>query len=178
MVTSSLKHRASRAAQLAAVALVAIVVAACGSSSSSSYTPGGTTNSGASSTSSAGGGSATVIVGSVSGYGKALETGSGKPLYLLTADGTNSSKCDSACAKVWPPLTVSGSPTAGSGANSSMLSTFKRSDGTEQVSYDGHPLYTYTGPGGSGSGIASFGGIWYLVSADGKPIKHTSGNGY
>jgi len=155
------------------VALIAAValIAGCGSSSSKSSTSGGGGSSG--------GGSSTVMVAKISGYGSALVTGSGKSLYVLSSDPSDGSKCTGSCAKIWPPLTVSGSPSAGSGASSSMLSTFKRADGTTQVLYDKQALYTYSSPGAtSGEGVASFGGTWYLVAPSGKPIKHSSAGGY
>jgi predicted lipoprotein with Yx(FWY)xxD motif len=156
------------AALIAAVALIA----GCGSSSSSnsSSSSGGGSSSG---------GSGTVKVAKLSGYGTALVTASGKSVYLLTSDPAGSSKCSGSCAKIWPPVTVSGSPSAGSGVDSSKLSTFKRSDGTTQVLYDKHALYTYSGQGStSGEGQASFGGVWYLVGPNGAAIKKSSAGGY
>lgn len=122
---------------------------------------------------------ASVTTTKVSGYGTVLATASGKPLYLLTADPSGGSSCSGACAKQWPPLTVTGKPSAGPGVNTSMLSSFTRSDGTEQVLYDGHALYTHSGLSASAvAGTAADGGIWYLVSPSGKPIKSTTGSGY
>ena len=155
------------AALIAAFALIA----GCGSSSSS--------NSSSSGGGSSSGGSGTVKVAKLSGYGSALVTASGKSVYLLSTDPSGSSKCSGKCAKVWVPVTVSGSPSAGSGADSSKLSTFKRSDGTTQVLYDKHALYTFTGQGStSGEGQASFGGVWYLVGPNGAAIKKSSAGGY
>lgn len=114
------------------------------------------------------------------GLRKVLATAKGTPLYLFTGDPAGGSKCVGACAKQWEPLTVSGKPTAGSGANAEMLSTFKRSDGHTQVLYNGHALYTHssTASAGSVAGTASDGGIWYLVSPAGKAITHTNSGGY
>jgi predicted lipoprotein with Yx(FWY)xxD motif len=155
------------AALIAAVALIA----ACGSSSSS--------NSSSSGGGSSSGGSGTVKVTKISGYGSALVTASGKSVYLLSTDPAGSSKCSGSCAKTWIPVTVSGSPSAGSGADSSKLSSFKRSDGTTQVLYDKHALYTFSGQGAtSGEGQASFGGVWYLVAPSGSAIKKSSSGGY
>lgn len=174
----------NRVTHICAAVSIALLVGACGSSSSGGRaSTGGASSSGAAATSStasapSGDSSSTVAIITVPGYGKVLGTGAGKALYMLTADPSNSSKCDSTCASVWPPLTVTGKPTAGNGISSSMLSEFKRSDGKEQVSYNGHPLYTYTGPtAASGEGLASYGGIWYLLDANGKPVKKTLGNG-
>lgn len=118
---------------------------------------------------------------SVPGYGRVLASSSGQPLYLLTADRAGASSCSGACAQQWPPLTVQGTPTAGAGVSASLLSTFKRSDGSEQVAYGGHALYTYAGGGpgpAPGAGMAADGGVWYLVSPTGKLVKSTNAGGY
>ena len=115
----------------------------------------------------------------VSGYGQVLATSKGTPLYVFTGDPSGGSKCAGACAKQWEPFTVSGKPTAGSGASSGMLSTFKRTDGRTQVLYNGHALYTHSGASAASvAGTASDGGIWYLVSPAGKPITKTNSGGY
>jgi predicted lipoprotein with Yx(FWY)xxD motif len=156
----------------AALLAVVALMAGCGSSSSSS-------NSSSSGGGSSSGGSGTVKVAKLSGYGSALVTASGKSVYLLSTDPAGSSKCSGKCAKIWVPVTVSGTASAGSGADSSKLSTFKRSDGTTQVLYDKHALYTFTGQGStSGEGQASFGGVWYLVAPNGTAIKKSSAGGY
>lgn len=147
--------------------LVATGLAACGSSSSS----------GGSGTTSAS--QATVSAKKVPGYGTVLVNSSGQALYLLTSDPSGASKCTGACAKAWPPLKATGKPTAGPGATSSELSSFKRSDGGTQVSYDKHALYTFARGGlVSGEGIASNGGIFYLVAPTGKPVTKTTTGGY
>jgi predicted lipoprotein with Yx(FWY)xxD motif len=115
----------------------------------------------------------------VPGYGTVLATTHGSPLYLLTADPSGGSSCTGACASQWPPLTASGKPTAGPGTNQSLLSRFKRADGSVQVLYAEHALYTHPGTTATAvAGTASDGGIWYLVSPSGKPIKTTNGSGY
>jgi predicted lipoprotein with Yx(FWY)xxD motif len=123
-------------------------------------------------------GSATVSTMTVVGYGKVLAT-SGRPLYLLSSDPPGGSRCTGGCTSTWPPLTATGRPTAGPGADSSLLSTFKRADGKTQVLYDKHALYTHSGRGlVSGAGVRSQGGIWYLVAPSGKALKKTKSGGY
>lgn len=123
-------------------------------------------------------GSATVSTMTVIGYGKALAT-SGHPLYLLSSDPPRGSRCTGKCTATWSPLTAKGAPTAGPGVESSLLSTFKRADGSTQVLYDGHALYTHKGRGlVSGAGVRSEGGTWYLVAPSGKPIKATKRGDY
>jgi predicted lipoprotein with Yx(FWY)xxD motif len=167
--TSVRRRLTVRLAFVAALIAAVALIAGCGGSSSNSSSSGG----------GASGGSSTVNVAKISGYGSALVTASGKSVYLLSTDPAGSSKCTGKCAKIWVPVTVSGSPSGGSGVDSSKLSTFKRGDGTTQVLYNKQALYTFTGQGAtSGEGQASFGGVWYLVAPSGAAIKKSSSGGY
>ena len=108
--------------------------------------------------------------------GMALADSRGRALYLWEADKHGTSTCSGACAAVWPAVTVSGAPLAGSGVDKALLGTVKRADGTEQVTYNGHPLYYYvgdTGPGtAKGQGSKDFGASWYVLSAKGVKIDN------
>lgn len=167
-----------------AVVAVALALAACGSSGSGSGS--GSSGSGTSgpanssqTTQTTQTAHATLTTTKVAGYGTVLATGKGAPVYLLTADPKGGSSCTGSCAGAWPPLTVTGKPTAGSGVDASMLSTFKRTDGSAQVLYNGHALYTHPGLSATAAaGSAANGGIWYLVSPSGKAITKTTGSGY
>ncbi len=101
---------------------------------------------------------------------------SGRTLYLFEADKTSKSTCSGPCAKAWPPVRTSGKPTAASGAKASLIGTTKRSDGTAQVTYDGHPLYLFvkdTKAGTTkGEGSKAFGADWYVVQPNGKKIDN------
>jgi predicted lipoprotein with Yx(FWY)xxD motif len=102
--------------------------------------------------------------------GTVLTNNLGFTLYLLTADSPTRSNCTSfLCTSVWPPVLASGGGTAGTGVQQSMLGTLHLANGTVQVTYGGHPLYTYLGdrkPGQTtGQGVSSFGGVWYVLSA-------------
>ncbi len=101
--------------------------------------------------------------------GKVLATSKGMTLYLYTPDGKNKSVCTGSCAQAWPPLMTKGKPVAAMGVNKSLLGTTKRANGKLQVTYNGHPLYTYvadTKPGDvAGEGV---GGIWFVVNASGN----------
>lgn len=157
------------------VLVAGLCLAACGGSSTP--TSSGTTSS-TSSTAAAKAGAATgggtVITASSTTYGTILADSSGRTLYMLTADTPTKSICTGACPPIWPPLTVTGSPTAGSGVKASLLGTITRSDGSHQVTYNGHPLYTFvkdSAPGQvNGEGINHFGGIWYVLNAAGDPV--------
>jgi predicted lipoprotein with Yx(FWY)xxD motif len=65
-------------------------------------------------------------------------------------------------------------PTAASGAKASLLGTTKRSDGTEQVTYNQHPLYLFAGDTASGQtkgqGSPGFGAPWYVLAPGGNQI--------
>ena len=105
----------------------------------------------------------TTTIGGVS----VLTNASGRTIYSFAPDTPNHSTCYGTCAAYWPPVT--GTPTAGPGVTLSKLGTIARTDGTIQVTYDGHPLYTYigdTGPGqASGNNIDLNGGFWHEVPA-------------
>jgi predicted lipoprotein with Yx(FWY)xxD motif len=114
---------------------------------------------------------ATVKTGS-SALGKIVVDGKSHTLYLFEKDKHGKSACSGACAQNWPPLLTKGTPKAGTGARSSLLGTTKRPDGTTQVTYNKHPLYTFVAdkgkPGSTkGEGIDAFGAKWYVVAAKG-----------
>jgi predicted lipoprotein with Yx(FWY)xxD motif len=100
----------------------------------------------------------------------------GRALYLFVADTGTTSTCAGACAKEWPPLTTAGAPVAGAGVDATLLSTTPRSDGTTQLTYNGHPLYYYDddkGPGTTkGQGELSYGAKWYVLTPAGAKIDN------
>lgn len=115
-----------------------------------------------------------------SGGGEALSVGSGAfliaangmTLYMLTTDPAGASKCTGGCANNWPPLTLTGQLSAGTGVNASLLGTTVRADGSTQVTYNGHPLYYYRGDSAPGDQNGEgAGGVWFVVSASGDAIK-------
>ncbi|HEY5301828.1 MAG TPA: hypothetical protein VIJ55_14225 [Acetobacteraceae bacterium] len=119
-------------------------------------------------------GPATVTLAQKAPFGGYLTDSTGRALYLFTADRNHASACDGACAAAWPPLTVTGTPTAGEGVKASMLGVVPRKSGAKQVTYDGKPLYYFKGDSAAGStageGIDHFGGEWYLLSPKGGKI--------
>jgi predicted lipoprotein with Yx(FWY)xxD motif len=109
--------------------------------------------------------------------GKILVDGRARTLYLFEKDKKGKSACSGACATNWPPLLTKGKPKAGSGIKASLLGTTKRSDGTTQVTYNKHPLYTFVvdknKPGSTkGEGIDAFGAEWYVLGSNGKKIEN------
>ena len=106
--------------------------------------------------------------------GKALVDSRGRTLYLFTKDSGTKSTCSGACATAWPPLRATGTPTVSGGAKASQVGTTMRSDGKQQVTYNGHPLYRFVKDTKSrdtnGEGLTAFGGSWYAVSPTGNRI--------
>jgi predicted lipoprotein with Yx(FWY)xxD motif len=112
----------------------------------------------------------------VGDLGKVLVDPEGRTLYFFDKDqhslySAKSSGCYGPCAENWPPLLTEGEPEAEDGAYPTKLSTLKRKDGTLQVTYYGHPLYTYVGdkkPGeANGNDVKAFGGQWHAGDPNG-----------
>jgi predicted lipoprotein with Yx(FWY)xxD motif len=110
--------------------------------------------------------------------GPILVNSKGHTLYLFKKDKNGKSACSASCATFWPPLLRHGKPTAGSGVKASLLGTTRRSNGSLQVTYNKHPLYTYTldtkAGQTKGEGVLAFGARWYAVSARGTAVVKTS----
>lgn len=114
-------------------------------------------------------GSSSALLKTAPVHGVAVLTNArGYTLYWFAPDTPTKSTCYGTCAVYWPPVT--GSPVAGPGVTGK-LGTIERSGGATQVTYDGHPLYTYVGdsaPGqATGNNINLNGGLWYEMAASG-----------
>ena len=156
-----------RMIKIAGAAALMLVLAACSKSSSSSSAAAGD-----------GGGSAAAVNLATTSLGSTLVDGTGRTLYLFENDTSSASTCTGACAGTWPALTTSGAPTAGSGVDASMLSTTTRDDGTTQVTYNGHPVYRYSGDSKAGdTNGQDVGGVWYAFSPSGDKIDNADAAG-
>jgi len=106
--------------------------------------------------------------------GTFLVDGHGRTLYLFQKDKTKRSTCSGACATDWPPLLTSGKAKASGAVRKALLGTTKRSDGSTQVTYKGHPLYTYSGDqkagDTNGQAVSAYGARWYAVLPSGKRV--------
>ena len=195
-MSHAVRHRRLTGARLLLVlAAFALVAAACGdddddvASSPTTTSATATTAAGAASTTTAapassggdyGGAGPTTTAAGAAGTTVAVEvsdsslgqilTVDGKTVYAFTPDTAGVSTCYDACADNWPALT--GEATAGEGLDASLFATAPRTDGTTQVTVDGHPLYYFAAdaaPGDTnGQGV---GDKWYVVGADGALIK-------
>jgi predicted lipoprotein with Yx(FWY)xxD motif len=99
-------------------------------------------------------------------------------LYLFAKDRNGKSACSGSCARFWPPLLSQDKPTAGPGVKPSLIGTTRRSNGSRQVTYNRHPLYTYAldkrAGQTNGEGNSAFGAKWYVVSARGTAVIKAS----
>lgn len=163
---------------LAALALVAaLVIAGCGGGGGSSsaesrgYGGGGGTTGEVTAAPNPEEGATFVSVASVDGLGQILVDSAGHTLYDFHKDKGTTSSCYGACAEAWPPLLTEGEPHASNGAQEGMIGTTMRKDGNEQVTYNGRPLYTFTGDTGpgeaNGNNVNAFGAEWYALTPSG-----------
>ncbi len=162
--------------------LMAMLIAACGSTSNTTTTGSGgaysaspttaaTATPASTPTTSSSGGSAAIIktaTATVKGKSETILTNAdGKTLYYFTADTATTAACTTGCISNWPPLlfTGSGSPTS-SATLSGKLSAQTDANGN-QVQYNGHFLYIFSGDTAAGQtngeGIA---GKWFVATVD------------
>ena len=110
--------------------------------------------------------------------GDVLLDSEGKALYMFKNDSDGESACYADCEKQWPPLIAEGDPSAGTGADADLLGTIERTDGFEQVTYKGMPLYHFAKDTSAGSvkgqGVKD---LWYVVDAEGSIVEDTAGDG-
>ena len=168
-------RRPGRLLVLPAIAAAAAGLAACGSSGTSSSASGNSTGSTSSATTAAvtaAGLKTTTINGT-----KVLTNAQGFVLYSFGPDTKNMSKCNGTCATNWPPVKP------GSGATvKSPFASIKRSDGSTQLSFLGHPLYTFKGDTtagqATGNGVNADGGVWHeALASAGTAAASTSSSG-
>ena len=157
-----------------AVAAAAAVLAACGSSGTSSAGGSGSTGTSSPAAATTGNLKTTTIGGAT-----VLTNAKGFTLYSFAPDTPTKSNCNGTCAQFWPPVK---GPATASGVKGT-FGTIKRSDGSTQATFDGHPLYTFaadTAPGqAKGNGLNAQGGVWHEITTSGTaaPVSTSSSGG-
>jgi predicted lipoprotein with Yx(FWY)xxD motif len=150
-------------------------LATCSSSGTSSTSSG----SGSTSTSSPAAATAGSLKTTTIGGATVLTNSKGFTLYSFAPDTSTKSNCNGTCAQNWPPVQ---GPATASGVKGT-FGTIKRSDGSTQATFDGHPLYTFVGdtaPGqAKGNGLNAAGGLWHEITTSGTAPagSSTSGSG-
>jgi predicted lipoprotein with Yx(FWY)xxD motif len=142
-----------------------VLLAACGSSGSGGHS---SAQPGAAGSSSGTAASAQLVAAS-SKKGTILTDG-GRTLYSYQPDTSTASNCNAGCTPTWLPVT--GTAAAGMGVSAGGLGTITRSDGSMQVTYNGHPVYEYSGDHAAGD-ITGDGvdGLWHLVMVGAAPAS-------
>jgi predicted lipoprotein with Yx(FWY)xxD motif len=165
-------------ASAALLAALTIALAACGGGDDEgpgTAAPAAPTTAAPTTTASQEASGATVAVAN-SKLGDILVDADGRTLYAFTKDQGDQSACSGQCATNWPALT--GTATAGTGAQATLLSSAMQTDGNSQVTYDGRPLYYFAGdakPGDiNGQGV---GNVWFVLSASGDLVKAKASGG-
>ena len=156
--------------------LLVLVLSSCGTTTTSSPppssnapTPTPTTSAATPTSSTSSAGNVVVKTATITVGGKqttVLTNVQGMTLYYFTPDTATTTACTGGCASNWPPLLASGSQVAASTQLSGALATLNDANG-DQVTYNGHPLYTYkadSAPGqANGQGV---GGKWFVATPD------------
>jgi predicted lipoprotein with Yx(FWY)xxD motif len=155
--------------------VAALVIAGCGgggSSTSKAESSGMGGGEGSTVKAATGGSGGTIGTTEIEGLGTVLVDSEGLTVYEYTPDSGTTSNCYGGCAKIWPPVIAKGKPTAGEGAMASALGTTKRKDGTLQVTYDGHPLYTFAEDSApSEANGQEVEGTWFALNESGAAVK-------
>ncbi|MEX0863657.1 MAG: hypothetical protein WD269_02135 [Acidimicrobiia bacterium] len=143
-----------------------LVVSACagGDDGGGTTAPQGTTGPGSSAP--AGGDGVTTAN---TDLGTILVDPDGRTMYVFTQDTEGESTCYDDCAALWP--SVPADAPIGSGLDASLFGSTTRTDGASQLTLDGQPLYIYTPDTAPGDTLGQgFGGVWFVVGADGAMI--------
>ncbi len=123
-------------------------------------------------------GEATLTAAEVPGLGAVLVNSEGLTVYEFAKDKGTTSSCYGAYEERWPPVTATDMPTAGEGTAAAQLGTTKRKDGSMQVTYAGHPLYTFVADKSpreaNGNGSDAFGGLWWALDEAGSAVEDTA----
>jgi predicted lipoprotein with Yx(FWY)xxD motif len=153
---------------LPAAAGAAAALAACSSAGAASPSPA------ASSSSPAAAAASSVKTAQIAGA-TVLTSSKGFTLYSFAPDTPTTSKCNGTCAANWPPVK---GPVTAAGVTGT-FSTIKRSDGSAQATFDGHPLYTFVGdtaPGqATGNGLNAAGGVWHEITTSASTAPAPAG---
>jgi predicted lipoprotein with Yx(FWY)xxD motif len=154
---------------LPAAATAAAALVACSSAGASPSPSASSTSSAAAAA------TGTVKTATIAGV-TVLTNSKGFTLYSFAPDTPTTSKCNGTCAQNWPPVT---GPVTAAGITGT-FGTIKRSDGSIQATFDGHPLYTFAGdtaPGqAKGNGLNAAGGLWHEITTSGTAAPAPAGS--
>jgi predicted lipoprotein with Yx(FWY)xxD motif len=158
-----------------AVLAIALIAAGCGSSAGGSPYSSAPYGSAVQASAPSGIDGAARVGVANSRLGRIVVDNKGRTLYHFEKDTTRRSACYGLCATYWPPLLGHGEPVARTGVRQSLLGVTRRANGSEQVTYAGHPLYRFVEDRRAGQtkgeGLHDFGAGWDVLSPAGKKIE-------
>lgn len=114
--------------------------------------------------------SGVVITTGESEFGTMLFNEKGQAIYIWELEESTKAECYEDCAKEWPPVLTDGAPRATGSVNNELLGTTQRTDGSIQVTYNGHPLYYYAHEKAGEvkcHNVSTHGGLWWVIQPSG-----------
>lgn len=152
------------------------IAALAGCSSPTTTTP----STGSSSGATAAPASSTEAKTATTSLGQIIVDGTGKTAYFFDKDTANSgtSACTGGCASLWPAIESATTTPVVTGITGT-VGTIVGTNGGNQVTINGRPIYTYTPDAAAGDVTGQgFGGVWWVVSPAGDEVKTAAGSGY
>lgn len=149
----------------------ALVLAACSSDGGSDTTTpsGDTSTTVANETTTSGAEAMNGVHTSETDLGTILVDGDGFTLYAFVPDTDGESTCYDQCAETWPA--VPGNTEIGSDLDASLFGTAARTDGGDQLTVNGQPLYRFAPDANPGdTGGQGLNDVWFVVDANGSMV--------
>lgn len=112
-----------------------------------------------------------VITTGDSEFGPMLFNDKGQAIYIWELEESTKAECYGDCAVLWPPVLSDGAPRAAGSVSNELLGTTERTDGSTQVTYNGHPLYYYAHEKAGEvkcHNIRTHGGLWWVIQPNGN----------
>lgn len=131
---------------------------------------GGRENNGTQKTESAKATIGVVITTGDSEFGTMLFNDKEQAIYIWELEESTKAECYEECADAWPPVLTHGAPRAAGSVSNELLGTTERTDGSTQVTYNGHPLYYYAHEKAGEvkcHNISTHGGLWWVIQPSG-----------
>ncbi|MCU1362734.1 MAG: hypothetical protein JWM55_562 [Acidimicrobiaceae bacterium] len=124
----------------------------------------------------------TIVVSQNKTWGPTLTLKDGDTIYRLVKDSTDKSVCSGKCATIWTPVLLAAGQSTPAGVGVTHLGSFTRTGGAKQVTYEGIPLYRFTGDKKAGAvtgNIKDTWGQWWSINPKSPltPPKKKSGGG-
>lgn len=108
--------------------------------------------------------------------GTILVSPDGFTLYAFAADVAGESTCYDSCANNWPA--VPADTAIGSDLDASLFGSAPRTDGSEQLTINGQPLYRFAPDGQPGDTKGQgVGGVWFVVDPSGATVGNPEADG-